>query len=887
MQVKAIRRMALDAVPPVGVVALASVAAAPLFHAGIPSTDDGMNHLVKFAGFSQSLSHGDLYPRLVQSLNLGFGSPVFTYYAPLSYYLAQGFHLLRAHFNASVRLVFVAAILLGALGMYYAGCEWGGRPAGFVAGVAQGALPYLLHNVYLRGAMPEALAMGIEPWTLFAYSRYVRTDHSRWLVLAAATTAAISFTHNISTLIFLPFLVLWGVVVVMHEPRGSPALKPFRWAALQRLLAASALGFGAAEVYWLPALLERGAVHVERTLATGSVADHFSRALLPWSPSFFYQYAHETPATPLRPGLAQVTFAIGGAAVFVLHAWQRRSRRALWLLLCVPAAILVLFMQHQASTFIWERVPLAPFVQFPYRLYAIFGLITSLFAGLLTLAVRQPAARWTVAVVAALLSLVVGVRQLHPIYGYGVPPDLDPRGLFLTETAAGNLGGTANGEYLPSAVGLSPEELVASVTRPRTGPQGTVAPNTAATVNQVTDTSQAINVHASGPTSLSLRRFAMPGWTVVANGRDLDVHPTGPLGLLTVDVPAGDQLVELTQAQTPTENVALVTSLACVAIFGTWMFSRGSTWTWLNEEARGYVFISMLVVAAAVALLAPRPSLELTLMPTTPVDVAPGYQLAGIQVDRSAVASRGTVQVILHLLCRQPGTDLLFELRAEDGQGHVYAQSKARPWNGPTSAWQAGEVGEARLDLTVPPNVPEQGYELTVTVFDAAHPDHDFTTVTLAQANLPALPRHPYHELDVDAGGSLLFRGYRVDGEERDDTVAMPADRRLGVTFDVQSLRPIYQNLKLFVHLVGPDGRVWPQQDEMVGGVGRQTGSWQSGETARQTVVVGLPPDAPPGEYAFELGVYDPATGQRLPVLGDDGKPSGDAARFGKIIVAR
>lgn len=886
MQIKAIRSGALDIAPALAVLALTLPAVAPLFHAGIPSTDDGQGHLVQFAGFSQSLSRGNLYPRLVPSLNLGYGSPAFTFYAPLSYYLAQAFHLLGQDLNASIRLVFVAAILLGALGMYYTGCEWGGKPAGLVAGVAQGALPYLLHNVYLRGAMPEALAMGLEPWALVAFSRYARTDRSRWLILAALTTAAISFTHNISTLLFLPFLALWGVVVVLREPRSSPSLVPFRWAALQRLLAASALGFGIAEVYWLPALLERGAVSIERTLATGSIADHFSRALLPWSPTFLYQYAHESPRTPLRPGLVQVTFAIGGAAVFLLRSWHGRKRRALWLFLVIPAAVLALFMQHQSSAFIWQRLPLAQYVQFPYRLYAIVGLITSLFAGLLTLAVRRPAGRWAVAILAAAISLVVAVRPLQPIYSFGVTPDLDQRGLLLTETASGNLGGTANAEYLPSSVAASPAELVASVMRPRSAPARPAPQDTSVTVNQVTDTSAAINVRATTPASISLRRFATLGWSAVAGSSELPVRPSGPLGLLTVDVPAGDRLVELRQAQTPVESVALVTSLACAAVFGLWMVSRGTTWAWLNDEARGYVFVFTLVAAAAIVLVAPRPGLDLTLMPTTPVDVAPGYQLAGIQVDRGALASRGTLQVIMYLVCRQPGGDLLFQLRAQDQQGRVFAESKGRPWNGSTGFWQAGEIGDARMDLTLPPNVPEQGFQLIVTVFDAAQPDRDLTTVTLVEASLPALPSHPYHELAVNAGGSLLLRGYRVDGAERDDTVAMPADRRLGVTLDVQSLRPIYQNLKLFVHLVGPDGRVWPQQDAMVGGISRQTGSWQSGETARQTVPVGLPPDAPPGVYAFEYGVYDPATGQRLPILDDAGRPGADAARFGKVVVA-
>ena len=35
-------------------------------------------------------------------------------------------------------------------------------------------------------------------------------------------------------------------------------------------------------------------------------------------------------------------------------------------------------------------------------------------------------------------------------------------------------------------------------------------------------------------------------------------------------------------------------------------------------------------------------------------------------------------------------------------------------------------------------------------------------------------------------------------------------------------------------------------------------------------------PSLPPGEYRLEIGLYDPATGARLPVLDENGSPSAD-----------
>ena len=53
---------------------------------------------------------------------------------------------------------------------------------------------------------------------------------------------------------------------------------------------------------------------------------------------------------------------------------------------------------------------------------------------------------------------------------------------------------------------------------------------------------------------------------------------------------------------------------------------------------------------------------------------------------------------------------------------------------------------------------------------------------------------------------------------------------------------------------------------------------------AEDAVTLEIPPDAAPGTYTVKMGLYDPATGQRLAV-NQDGAPAGDAVTVAQVEV--
>ena len=86
----------------------------------------------------------------------------------------------------------------------------------------------------------------------------------------------------------------------------------------------------------------------------------------------------------------------------------------------------------------------------------------------------------------------------------------------------------------------------------------------------------------------------------------------------------------------------------------------------------------------------------------------------------------------------------------------------------------------------------------------------------------------------------------------------------------------------VFTHLLGeafnPDtrGPVWGQHDGLPLDGGLPTFQWPVGRVIRDRHTMSIDPDAPPGVYSLEVGMYLLETGQRLPVRTAGGELIGD-----------
>jgi hypothetical protein len=93
-----------------------------------------------------------------------------------------------------------------------------------------------------------------------------------------------------------------------------------------------------------------------------------------------------------------------------------------------------------------------------------------------------------------------------------------------------------------------------------------------------------------------------------------------------------------------------------------------------------------------------------------------------------------------------------------------------------------------------------------------------------------------------------------------------------------QANEPDGRDYTVFVHLIDEAGELLAQSDAPPQQGRYPTSIWAAGERVIDQKFVTIPYNAPTGEATLLVGVYDPATGERLPAWRADGsRYDGDA----------
>jgi len=122
----------------------------------------------------------------------------------------------------------------------------------------------------------------------------------------------------------------------------------------------------------------------------------------------------------------------------------------------------------------------------------------------------------------------------------------------------------------------------------------------------------------------------------------------------------------------------------------------------------------------------------------------------------------------------------------------------------------------------------------------------------------------------------LRLHAYTVHPAPEADGVAVAPGQAIYLILDWESEREMKRSYSVTVQVIGPlnprtGNPVWAQHDGVPANQEHPTTGWTPGERVLDKHVIWLDPDAPPGQYVLQVGVYDPGTGQRLDVLQPDG----------------
>jgi hypothetical protein len=285
-----------------------------------------------------------------------------------------------------------------------------------------------------------------------------------------------------------------------------------------------------------------------------------------------------------------------------------------------------------------------------------------------------------------------------------------------------------------------------------------------------------------------------------------------------------------------------------------------------------------------------QPELEaLGLQRPLMVDIGREIRLIGCDLSTQGVAQPGkTVALPVYWQARRDvrgDYGLLLYLRNEEIKFSVGETGRLTGEAYPTTEWTKGEVLRGWYDFTLPPNVLSGSYQLAAQVVDmvTGEPLGEAELGELAVETRPRSFEIPpiQYPLSVRLGGQAEFLGYGLKADY------VTAGDTLHLTLYWRALAGMETSYKVFTHLLGGDGRIWGQRDDFPGQGTLPTTGWAEGEVIVDEYEIAIDPTAPAGDYQLEIGMYDPASGARLPILDEKGEIQGDRILLKKIRVGK
>ena len=816
-----------------------------------------------------ALQSGHFPVRWMPDAAYGYGYPFWNYYAPLAFYAAAGLVLAGVGIVESIKVVQILGFLGAAIGMYCLAEEvLDNRPAALLAAAAYTYAPFHLVNLYVRGdSLGEFTAFAFYPLVLLSLHRLYRHPGPGGAALASLAYAGLVLSHNISALIFTPFAIAYALVLPISDSRtgsNSRSQSAIRnpQSAIGWMVAAFALGLALSAFYWAPALLEQGVVQLEENL-TGyfHYAGHFRDANLVQR-SLRFNFAVDAAGTPFAMGLVQAI--LGTIGLVVVLTWVlRRSplRRHAVLLFFAITALMATFLITPWSRPLWDRLPLLPFVQFPWRWLSVQALAVAVLVGTLARLPRQPGSQWAVAVALSVLLMVAVLPGLRVEYLPLRDADVTPQRLMLYELFTGNIGSTVRAEYLPQAVRPRPWTSGAVMGEPELP----IGADEAQLLSRSAVT-QRWQVRVSTERELVFATYWFPGWRATVDGQPVTTAAQPGHGGIRVRVPAGTHEVRLALGRSPLRLAAeIVSLLGGLVLAGLALASRSRSRILglLRPALSVAVTVAIaLLLLAAVRIRAGSLSGPLTMdfdrMPylhpnpggarweggavlrsytLTPKELQPGQTLA-IEMVWEGVEPGAEVELTL-----VSPAEVLFDVPA------ILAAVRT-PLAQTTS-----------VRLAIPEEVNPGLYLLRLSVFSTASPAVG-EAIYLEPVRVRGRPR-PLAGEGTAFGDVALLRPVQVEQSS-------PAQLQVRLTW--QALRPVAVNYATSLRLLDATGQRVAMADAQPCYGFCPTSLWQPGVAVYDRRWLTLPKGLSPGDdYRLEVVLYEVATLQPVGTARIDG----------------
>ncbi|MFN7160401.1 MAG: 6-pyruvoyl-tetrahydropterin synthase-related protein [Candidatus Gracilibacteria bacterium] len=331
------------------------ISAIPLLKEGFPIGHDLQLELVRLVEYKEALlSHG--IPRMASDLYMGYGSPIFVFYAPLFLFLTTLVSFLQVDLITAVKIVVVMLGLGGAYGFYQFLKAFISKEFALIGALFLMFTPYKFVDLFSRNSFAEYSAFMLFPVVLWGLVRVIKHPGIKSYCMLFIFLLFFLLSHNITVMLGLPCLLVLGLLFFRNE-YGT-----FKDRRLFEIALCVLCSFGTAMFFLLPAVFDGAYVRIG-DLTLGKFV--YERNFLELKNLLFDSKAliYISPIVLLLP-IANIFTAVKEKAAYISNPSG---------LTAFVFSTISFCMMFPVSHVVWDMFPILHLVQFPWRLMLFFS----------------------------------------------------------------------------------------------------------------------------------------------------------------------------------------------------------------------------------------------------------------------------------------------------------------------------------------------------------------------------------------------------------------------------------------------------------------------------------------------------------------------------------
>lgn len=530
-------------------------------------------HIARLYLLDQAIRQGVLYPRWVGGLGFNFGYPLFNFYPPLIYYVAEFFHLIGFNLLWSLKLMIITGSFISSIGMYLLGKRFFDKKTGLLVATLSNFFFYRMITIYIRGAWAEFFAMSILPFVFLGLDNIYRNKNLKSVTIFSVSLCLLVLAHP---LIAFPAFFFVGLFFIYYLFSSENRLIFFR-----NFLIGVIFGLGLSAFFWLPSIIEKQYTLVDAIL-THELANyqiHFIYPFQLWFSPWGYggSIAGPIDGMSFQLGKIHIFLTIFSLVVSLFYLISKKNKEQ-FRLYCFLFFLLLfsLFMSLTYSQFIWDRVKYLWYLQFPWRFLTFTGIFISLVAGAgihyLGKLIKIPFNLFIIIIIFVTVIKYISYSKPHDLKIYDEKKltsfeeiswrvsktsfEFSPKGIKTKKTELGT-----------TTIGLEKKDLIKDSFVVLSANKNEVGVKTLVDIFSKKE----FAIESKSPVMFRLNSFNFPGWQAKLDGKEVIIKNNNDYKLITVSVPKGNHKLSFifrnTLARTLGDFISIITLVSLALIF--------------------------------------------------------------------------------------------------------------------------------------------------------------------------------------------------------------------------------------------------------------------------------------------------------------------------------